>query len=151
VVDDSRRPPDLVAAGLAGLIEGIRDDVREDIRDLRTDLRGEMARSEDRMTTRVIAMEQHQTATHALLSDYAKSHGDQHEAEAVERRREHGAFYDFIRRQELDEARRDGALGVARYGIELLSKHGTNIAKVIIAVAGLVLAASGELHVAVGA
>lgn len=140
------RPPDLVAAGLSALIDGLRDDVREDLRDLRQDF----ARGEERMTARIVAVEGRQAATHELLTEYARSHGELHEQEAQERRTAHSAFYDFIRKSELDQAKRDGALGVARYLMELVSKHGTNIAKVIVAIAGLLAVASGNVNIDLG-
>lgn len=140
------RSSDLVAAGLAGLIDGLRDDVREDLRELR----GDMARTEDRMTVRMVALEGRQRETHELLTEYATSHGNLHEEEATERRTTHSAFYEFIRKNELDQARRDGALGVVRFSVELLSKNATNIAKVIVAIAGLLAVASGNVHIGLG-
>lgn len=129
-------PADLLATGFVGLIEGLRADVREDLAELRAD-----------MTTRVGRIEVQQADTRELILDFAKGHGQVHEDEALERRREHGIFHDFIRKAELDQARRDGALGILRFGVELFSKHSGSFARVILAGAALWGIASGAISV----
>lgn len=147
---DERRPPDVIASGFAGLIEGLREDVREDIRDLRVDLRTEISESERRVTARVDAVDLQGKDTRAYLESFAKGHASEHETEAQERRRDHGLFYDFIRKAELDAARRDGALGVVRYSIELVSKHAARIVAVLTALGLLGGFASGNIHIDLG-
>jgi hypothetical protein len=145
--DEAQRPPDLIATGLAGLIEGLRDDVREDIRDLR----GELGRTEERVTARVASLELKQGETRELLIDFAKGHGEEHEEEATERRAAHSTFYEFMRTREIQEARRDGALGVIRFGVELVSKHSPRLVQIALALTALLGIATGSIHLAVGA
>ena len=144
-VGDDLGPGDVVGLGLTRLIDGLRDDMREDLRDVRDYI----TRSESRVTARVEALEVKQGDTHQLLTEYTQAHASFHENEDSERRREWSVFHDFIRTAELDRARKDGALGVFRYGVELLSAHGANIAKVVLALAGLGLVASGGLHIVI--
>lgn len=147
VTDDGVPPPvKNIAIGFQELVEGLRDDVREDIRDLRT----ELGKTEERVTARVVAVEVGQTATRHLIEDFAKGHGLEHEAEAEERRSAHGAFHEFIRKAELDQARRDGALGIARYSVELLSKNAPRLIAIIAAMGAVVGLASGSISVSVG-
>lgn len=143
MADERNQPPDLIATGFAALIEGLRSDVREDIRDMRT----EMGAMEGRVTARVATIEQRQAETRELILDFAKGHGELHEEESTERRKAHGEFYGFIRKAELDAARRDGALGVVRYGVELVSKHAGRLVQVILATAALIGIATGSISV----
>lgn len=145
MTDERNQPPELIATGFAALVEGLRSDVREDIRDLRT----ELGMVEGRVTARVVALEQRQTDTRELILDFAKGHGEQHEAEDLDRRKAHGEFYAFIRGAELDAARRDGALGIVRYGVELVSKHAGRLVQVILAIAALIGIATGAIEVGV--
>ena len=143
MADERNQPPELIATGFAALVEGLRSDVREDIRDLRT----ELGAVEGRMTARVVAIEVKQAESRKLIEDFAGSHGEMHEAEAADRRKAHGEFYDYIRAAELDRARRDGALGVARYGVELVSRHAGRLVQVILATAALLGIATGSISV----
>lgn len=143
MADDHARPPDLIASGFAALIEGLRSDVREDIRDLRT----ELGNVEVRMTARVSTIEGRQAESRKLIEEFAGAHGEMHEAEANDRREAHGTFYEFMRSAELDRARRDGALGVMRFGVELVSKHAGRLVQVILAATALIGIATGSIEV----
>lgn len=154
---DEQRPPDLIASGLVGLVDGLRKDLREDIRDVRAaqaednrELRAELVNVERRVTTLVEAVDLQGKDTRAYIELFAKGHGEEHEAEAADRRQTHGVFYQFIRDAELDKARRDGALGVARYSIELISKHSARLVAVILAVAAAAGVATGNVGVSIG-
>src|SRR5438552_12795328 len=146
MTDDRAQPPDLIASGFAGLVEGLRSDVREDIRDLRD----ELGKVEDRVTAQVATVEARQIEARDQLEDFASNHGELHESESTDRRKAHGDFYDYIRARELDDARRDGALGVARFGVELVSRHAGKLAQIILATAALLGIATGAVHVGVG-
>lgn len=146
MTDDQHRAPELIAIGVAGLLESLRDDVREDI----SGLRDELGRSEGRVTARVDAVDLAQRETRALIERFAGDHGREHEAEAEDRRQTHSTFYEFIRAAELDDARRDGALGVVRWGVELTSRHAPRLVAVILALAGAFGVATGNVSVAVG-
>jgi len=147
MTDERTTPPaDVIAGGFAALVEGLRDDVREDIRDLRT----EVGKSEERVTARVEAVAASQRETRTLIEDYARGHGLEHEAEAEERRTAHSKFFDFIRQFELDQARRDGALGIARWSVELLSKNAPRLIAIIAALAGAIGFASGSITLEIG-
>lgn len=125
---DEARPPELIALGVAGLLESLRDDVREDIAALRDDVK----------------------EARALIVDFSTNHGQLHEIEASDRRDAHGTFYAFIRAQEVADARRDGALGVLRFTIELFSKHAPRLVAVILALAGALGVATGNVSVGIG-
>lgn len=148
MTDDPRgaSPPDLVATGLTGFFESVRNDLRVARREGREDL----AAMEARVTARIAAVESRQGETFDLVTDYAKTHGEQHEGEAAERRVEHGKFYDFMRRAEVAEARRDGALGVLRFTVEQLSRHSGRIAQVLLSAAALAGIISGAVSVDIG-
>jgi hypothetical protein len=148
---------DTIAVGFQTLVEGLRDDVREDIRDLRTHVESvavaqhnELAATEARVTAQVETVARDQRDTRALIEGFAKGHAQEHEDEATERRAAHGTFYDFIRHFELDQARRDGALGIARYSVELLSKNAPRLIAIIVAVAAALGFATGGISVQVG-
>mgnify|MGYP001610969625 CR=1 FL=1 len=145
-VTDEPRPPDLIASGLLGLVTDLRDDIREDIRDVRT----ELTKVEQRVTARVEAVDVQGKETRAYIETFANGHSKDHEAEAEDRRKTHGEFYDFIRAAELDKARRDGALGILRYGVELVSRHASRLIAIILALAAAAGVATGNIDVSVG-
>lgn len=146
MVDELRPPTDAIASGFAGLTEGIRTDMRAMEERLRDDAKG----VEGRLTARVAMVEEGQRDTRTFIEKFARDHGAEHEAEAEDRRKTHGTFYDFIRAAELDAARRDGALGIVRYAIELLSKHGTRIAWIVLSLGAAAGVATGNIDVSVG-
>jgi hypothetical protein len=137
---------DAIGLGFQTLIEGLRDDVREDIREVKV----ELGKVEERVSARVAAVDVAQRDTRAYLESFANGHGVEHEKEAEERRATHGLFYDFIRKAELDAARRDGALGVARYSIELVSKHAGRIIAILTTLGLLGGLASGNISIGIG-
>lgn len=145
MTDERNQPPELIATGFAALVDG----VHRAISDLRDDFREDSRELESRMTAQIQTIGQRQAETHQLVVDFAKGHGEQHEAEDADRRHAHGEFYAFIRARELDEARRDGALGVVRYGVELVSKHAGRLVQVILATAALLGIATGSIEVGV--
>jgi len=136
-------PVEKIAIGFQSLIEGLRDDVREDIRDLRI----EVGESEKRVSARVESVAEDQRGTRRFIEEFASSHSEEHEAEAIDRRVTHTAFYEFIRHFELDKARRDGALGIARYSVELVSQHAPRLIALIAAMAAALGIATGNLHI----
>jgi hypothetical protein len=146
MVDDRRPPEAVIAAGFQHLVEGLRDDVREDIAGLRT----ELGRVEERVTARVDAVDAAQRSTRGLIERFGVEHSQLHEGEAEERRNAHSTFYEFIRAAELDKARRDGALGVIRWAVEMTARHSTRLVGVILAVAALLGVATGSVNVQVG-
>ena len=137
---------DAIGIGFQTVIEGLRTDVREDIRDLRD----ELGKTEGRVIARVELVDDAQKDTRAFIESFAKGHGADHEKEAEDRRIAHGQFYDFIRKAELDAARRDGALGVVRYGVELLSKHAPRLVAILTALGLLGGFATGNISVGIG-
>lgn len=147
MTDERITPPaDVIASGFAGLIEGLRDDVREDLRDIRT----EIGRSEERMTAQIAVVRAEGQDTRSYIEQFAKGHAVLHEEESTERRKTHSEFYDFIRKAELDEARRNGALGVVRWTVELLSKHSVQIVTLLGAAAALVGFVTGNVRLELG-
>lgn len=114
-------------------IEALREDVREDIGHLRDDVREDLAASEGRLTR--------------MVTDFITLHGRDHTAQRTESEIAHARFDTFIRAAELAQARRDGALGMIRYFLELVSRHAKPIATIILALAGAVLALSGAITV----
>ena len=146
MTDERIQPADVIAGGFAALVEGLRDDVREDIRDLRT----EVGKSEERVTAQVEAVAVAQRETRTLIEDYAKGHGQEHEDEFDKRQATHSTFYDFMHRFELQQARRDGALGAARFSVELLSKNAPRLIAIIAALAGAIGVASGSINIEIG-
>lgn len=140
------QPPEIIASGFAGLTDGIRVDMRA----MEGRLREDAAQVEERVTARVVAVETGQRDLRTYIESFAGDHAKEHEAEGVERRAAHGTFYEFIRAAELDKARRDGALGLVRFGAELLSKHGKSIAWIIVALGTAAGFATGSIDLAVG-
>ncbi len=68
----------------------------------------------------------------------------------MERREAYSSFHGFIRQFEIDQARRDGALGIARYSIELLSKNAPRLIAIIVAVAAALGFATGGIVLEIG-
>ena len=137
---------DAIGFGFQTIIDGLRTDVREDIREVKV----ELGKVEERVTARVELVDVAQRDTRAYIESFARGHGAEHEKEAEDRRRDHGLFYEFIRKAELDAARRDGALGVVRYGVELLSKHAGRIVAILTTLGILGGLASGNISIGIG-
>jgi hypothetical protein len=92
------------------------------------------------------------------LTDYSTSHNGIHVAERLETQAAfaeskvaHARFDAYIESSKISQARRDGALGVVRYLIELVGTNGRGLLQVGIALAGILLALSGNVHIDLGA
>jgi hypothetical protein len=144
--NESLPPPDVIASGFSRLIDDLRDDVREDLRDIRSEIK----HSEERVTARVASVEARQIETREQLVEFARSHGDEHEQYEHRSAENHTALWEAFRRFEINEARRDGALGIIRYLVELTSRHAQRIAAIILALAATVGFASGGITVGIG-
>lgn len=123
-------PPGVYAA-----IENLRSDVREDIGHLRDDVREDIAASEGRIM--------------ATLTDYVRVHRDDHNTQRDASQTAHRRFEAFIDDMQLAQARRDGALGVFRFGLELVSRHWRPLTAVLFGLTGLVIALTGSIHIEV--
>lgn len=117
---------------IRGELSGLRDDFREDIREVRRDMQGSI-------DTVIV---QH-GKEHALERAYLT--GLKEEAEL-----DHARFDTYIRNAELVQARRDGALGVFRFTIELLGRYYRPLGALIIALTFAVAAVVGALTVEIG-
>lgn len=140
------QPPEVIAAGFTRLIDDLRDDVREDLRDIRT----EIGKSEERVTARVAAVEARQVEARDQLTEFVKAHSDEHEHYERRSTESHSALWDAVRHFQLNEARRDGALGIVRYLVELASKHAPRLAAIVLALAAALGFATGDISVAIG-
>lgn len=129
-------PASEVGIAFASLVNELREGIGDDLRDLKTELSADNAATEARMTAHVDA---------ALLA-----HAQLHEAETTERRETHSKFFEFMRKAEIDEARRAGILGIVRFGFELVTRHGGALVKVALAIAALFGVVTGTIRVAVG-
>ena len=148
MTDDTQRPqpPEIIATGFAGLTDGIRVDMRA----MEGRLRDDAEKVEARVTERVVAVENGQRELRSYIETFADGHAEDHEREGADRREAHGVFHEFIRAAELDKARRDGALGLVRFGAELLGKHGKAIAWIIVSLGAAAGFATGNIDIAVG-
>ncbi len=125
-------PVDSIASGFLGLFDSMRRESREDF----AQLRREMETMEERLTERI----DRGSLDHAKL----------HDEEKGERREVHGRITEFIRQQELADARRDGVLGAMRFTIELVSRNAGRLGYLAGAGALLIGFLTGSLHVQVG-
>jgi hypothetical protein len=144
--DESVPPADAISQGFVRLVEGLRDDQREDNHQLRAELRD----MESRLTARVVAVEGRQVEARDQLVEFVKAHADEHDTSERRSTETHSAIWDAVRKFELNEARRDGALGVTRYTIELVSKHAPRLATILLAIAAAAGVATGAVSVSVG-
>lgn len=103
-------------------IEGLRDDMREDNRSL-----------EERIMSAV--------------SYWQIAHGAIHDSDKAANDRAHARFDEFIRSAELAQAHRDGALGVLRFAIELVSRNWKPLTTILAALATLLFAATANLQI----
>jgi hypothetical protein len=116
-------------------VEDLRADVREDIGHLRDDVREDNAALEHRVMT--------------ALGDFSVAHGREHTTEREASAAVHRRFDDFLRTAELNQARRDGALGVFRFLLEQTSRHAKPLTAVLLAAAGAALALAGNIRLEV--
>lgn len=142
-VDDAS---DVIAHGFSALIDGLREDVRdlkEDLKEIRAELKSDLSSAMSKLESRMEAQRQDSV-------EYTIIHGKQHEEEALDRKTTHGEFRDFIRKFEIDEARKNGALGVFRYMIEIGSQHAPRIIAIIAAAAAAIGVINGSIQVSLG-
>jgi hypothetical protein len=135
-VTEEHTPGAGVGLAFAGLVNDLREGIGDDLREVKEELRTEIKDSEARVSVKVDT---------ALLA-----HAEDHEKEAAEHRESSATFREFIQKAQLDAARRDGVLGVVRFGFELVSAHGGAVVKVALAAAALLGVLSGSIRVAVG-
>jgi hypothetical protein len=109
-------------------LDRLRDDVREDL--------GAM---EGRMTKEIGGIRRE-------FNEYGKAHGDDHAATRAATEAVHARFDTFIKANELAQARRDGALGMVRFVLDVGSRNW----KLIALVFGALGLALGNVHVNVG-
>lgn len=105
-------------------IDGLRADVRED---------------NERLERRVMS----------ALTDYARNHGVDHDELRRASDAAHTRFDEFIRNQELAQARRDGALGALRFVLEQFSRYSRPLFLVLVALAGVIGTVTGAFQVEV--
>lgn len=125
-------PSGATIGALIRLVEDLRTDVREDIGHLRDDVREDNQELERRVMT--------------ALSDFSVAHGREHTAEREASSASHKRFDDWIRTAELAQARRDGILGVFRFGLEQISRHSGPLVRICIAIGGLLAVATGAVR-----
>lgn len=141
MVDDGTTAPDRRDnSAVSAAIEGLRTDVREDIGHLRDDVREDNERLERRVMTEIAGVRRDQ-------AEFALAHAKVHAVRQEETDAEHRVFREFIRNSELAQARRDGMLGMFRFGLELISRHAKPIATIIVALTGALLALSGSIAI----
>lgn len=106
---------------------------------VRDELRREVRESEGRV----------QASLADLRDDFeaaTKTHAGIHAVEGEARSIAHKRYEDFMLSAELAQARRDGALGVIRFSVDLIGRNWRGIAAVAIGL-GVVL---GNVHVGIG-
>jgi len=80
------------------------------------------------------------------LGKYIETHAGDHLAIKTTEEVSHARYDAFIAANALDQARRDGALGVVRYVVELFGRNW----KALLPLAGAVAAVTGAVHVSIG-
>lgn len=86
------------------------------LNDVKDELRREISASEDRVQGSIAELRtdfEQATTTHAGI----------HAAEGESRSIAHQRFEDFMRKADIAQARRDGALGVVRFGADLVGRN----------------------------
>jgi hypothetical protein len=131
-----------MAGALLRIVDGIRSDVREDVGHLRDDVREDNDRLERRM---MALLEDVRGDLHA----FQEAHSKEHLAGEIATESEFGKVRDFIRNAELHAARRDGALGVFRFAVELLGRHAKPIGFVLLSAAGFIGVLAGNIRIEV--
>lgn len=142
MVDEQPTGPQQLATGFGDFFEAFRADIRAlderltgQLEDVRADVREDNQRVEDRLM--------------AALQTMATVHAREHSEEDADRERVHERFEKFIKAAELAQARKDGALGVFRFVVEVVGRNARPIAQ-ICAGAGILLGVlSGSISVAV--
>lgn len=80
------------------------------------------------------------------LIDYRQAHGSEHVAQRTSSEVAHQRFDAYMNAAQIDAARKDGALGVMRLIIDTVGRNW----KAIVAIAGAILAASGNVRISIG-
>ena len=137
---DDQSPDRRDNSGLYDAIEGLRDDVREDIGHLRDDVREDNERLEGRVMTAIEDVRRD-------AAEFALAHARVHTARQEETDAEHATFRTFVRNAELAQARRDGALGVFRFTVELVSRQWKPLTALLGGVATVAAIVSGAIQV----
>ena len=106
------------------VIDGLRDDMRED---------------NERLEARIMT----------AVNGFVTTHGQVHESDRMLNERAHYRFEQFIRAAELAQAKRDGALGVLRFAVELVARNWRPITAVLVAVTAVLFAATADLRIEV--
>jgi hypothetical protein len=88
---------------------------------VRDELRDEMHKSEGRVMTAILEVRER-------LEQGEVTHAGIHAAEGESRAIAHARFEDFMHKAELAAARRDGALGILRFSVDLLGRNWRGIA-----------------------
>ena len=120
--------PDTGPYAIFAAIDRLRDDVREDL-----------GASEKRVMTAI------EDATRTF-GGYRDEHGREHVAMRGDSEAAHKRFDAFIASQSVAQARRDGALGVVRFLVELAGANW----KAILALGLALYAALGNLEISIG-
>lgn len=113
---------------LVAILDRLRDDVREDL----------------------VAMERRMTAAietgNRQLSNYQTEHGQEHLTQRGESIAAHRRFDEFIQSAQLNQARKDGALGILKFVIDLFGRNW----KAIAVAAGALLTFAGNVQINLG-
>jgi hypothetical protein len=131
-----------VDEALLRIVDGIRSDVRSDIGHLRDDVREDNDRLERRLMTLL-------ELARGDLRDFTEAHAKEHLAGDIAIESELGKIRDFIRKSELNQARKDGALGVVRFAVELIGRHAKQIGIVLLSAATFIGVVGGNIRVEV--
>lgn len=81
------------------------------------------------------------------LGKYIETHAGDHVAMRTTTEVAHNRYDAFISANAIDNARRDGALGIVRYVVDLLGRNWKALAATALGIA----AATGSLHISIGA
>lgn len=133
--DQASYPPNGLGTFLRA-IDGMRDDVREDLAGLRRDVREDQRVTEERLM--------------GTMAQFARAHSAEHDERDLAIDTDLSKFRAFMRTAEIAQAKRDGALGVLRFVLELVSKHAKSIVAIACTGGALVGLLSGVVHVSVG-
>jgi hypothetical protein len=120
-----------------------RADVREDLGHLRDDVREDNQRLEQRLMAVVADLRAEQRSS-------IEAHAKLHLEAAIETESELGRIRAFMNKAELDQARRDGALGIFRFAVEQISRHWGQITVVLATFAAAAAAVAGNIRIEVG-
>lgn len=135
MTDDASPNGHSATGALLRAVEELRADAREDIGQLRDDMREDLAAMERRVM--------------GALTDFTVAHGAEHAAGRAEAAAAHDHFDAFIKANELEQARKDGALGLVRFVVELTSRHARPLVSILFAAAAAAGIATGSIHIGI--